>query len=154
MIHIRAPHPYTNDKPTVFLAGSIEMGSAHPWQDDIVAALSDLDITLLNPRREHWDSSWKQSVGDANFHEQVSWELTGQENASLIIFYFDPSTKSPISLLELGLFHKRNILVCCPEGFWRRGNIEMVCERHHIHLYKELNDMIEQARRQLKADVS
>ncbi|MCR4312389.1 MAG: nucleoside 2-deoxyribosyltransferase domain-containing protein [Candidatus Uhrbacteria bacterium] len=146
MIHIRAPHAYPTDKPVIFLAGSIEMGVAADWQTDVANAMENLDVTLLNPRREHWDSSWKQSASNENFHEQVSWELAGQEHAAMILFYFDPATKSPISLLELGLFHTKNILVCCPEGFWRRGNIEMVCERYHIPLHTDMGSMLAQAR--------
>ncbi|KKW28291.1 MAG: hypothetical protein UY72_C0077G0010 [Candidatus Uhrbacteria bacterium GW2011_GWD2_52_7] len=147
MNHIRAPHTYPTNKPIVFLAGSIEMGSAHPWQDDVATALANLDVTILNPRREHWDSSWKQSASHEKFHEQVSWELAGQESADLILFYFDPATKSPISLLELGLFHTKRVLVCCPQGFWRRGNIEMVCERYRIPLFEHLDDMLTEGKR-------
>jgi hypothetical protein len=32
--------------------------------------------------------------------------------------------------------------VCCPEGFWRRGNVEMVCRRHRIPLFATLDDLI------------
>ncbi len=47
--------------------------------------------------------------------------------------YFDPNTKSPISLLELGLYAASDKLtVCCPEGFWRKGNVDIVCERYGV----------------------
>jgi hypothetical protein len=32
--------------------------------------------------------------------------------------------------------------VCCPEGFWRRGNVEMVCRRLRIPLFETLDDLI------------
>lgn len=53
--------------------------------------------------------------------------------------YFDPSTKSPISLLELGILtaNPNKLLVCCPEGFWRKGNVDVVCRKYNIH---QIND--------------
>ena len=36
------------------------------------------------------------------------------------------------------------IMVCCPEGFWRKGNIEMVCDRYKIPLYENIDTMIKE----------
>jgi hypothetical protein len=56
--------------------------------------------------------------------------------------YFDPSTKSPISLLELGLFARSGkIKVICPDGFWRKGNVEVVCNYYNIPFYNNLKDL-------------
>lgn len=132
----------------IFLAGSIEMGSAEPWQEKIVAAVSpDSRFVFLNPRRDDWDSSWKQSINDPQFNMQVSWELNMLDAADLIIMYFDPNTKSPISLLELGLHaNSRKLVVCCPEGFWRKGNVEMVCDRYKIQLLDSFDKLVELVR--------
>jgi hypothetical protein len=65
--------------PSVFLAGSIEMGKAEKWQDAFVKAFSDEELVLLNPRREQWDASWPQSMDCKNFRDQVEWELEGLE---------------------------------------------------------------------------
>src|SRR4051794_10170038 len=102
---LKPPMPlhFDRTKASVFLAGSIEMGAAEPWQEVVERALGELDVTILNPRREEWDSSWIQSIQDARFREQVKWELEAQELATLILMYFAPETKSPITLLELGL---------------------------------------------------
>ncbi|KAF2177334.1 hypothetical protein K469DRAFT_809236 [Zopfia rhizophila CBS 207.26] len=52
------------------------------------------------------------------------WELDYPDEADIIALYFQANTISPISLLELGAYSKsRKIVVCCPEGFRRRGNI-------------------------------
>jgi hypothetical protein len=131
MIEIKAPNNYDKDKFSVFLAGSIEMGTAEKWQDEIVELLQDFDVQILNPRREHWDNSWHQSIDDLKFKEQVLWELNAQENSDLIVMYFDENSKSPITLLELGLFVKqKDIIVCCPEHFWRQGNVQIVGEKY------------------------
>ncbi len=145
MQHIKAPETYPKNSPLIFLAGSIEMGAAEPWQERVAEALKDLDITLLNPRRGEWAEE-EGLAENPEFRRQVEWELEGQEQADLILMYFDPNTKSPISLLELGLFHARPMLVCCPDGFWRKGNVEMVCERYKIPLFNSLEEMIKRAR--------
>ncbi|MCH2042580.1 MAG: nucleoside 2-deoxyribosyltransferase domain-containing protein [Saprospiraceae bacterium] len=129
--------------PSIFLAGSIEMGKAEDWQAYIGNNLFSHDIIILNPRREHWDSSWKQSIDNPVFKEQVDWELDALGQADLIFFYFAPKTKSPISLLELGLFaNSTKVIVCCPNGFWRKGNVDIVCQRHHIPQVDNLEDGI------------
>lgn len=129
----------------VFLAGSIEMGAAENWQTRFVKAVSHIEnLVIFNPRRDDWDSSWVQSINDPQFNEQVTWELDMLEVCDLIVLYFDPATKSPISLLELGLHAKdQKLVVCCPESFWRRGNVEMVCERHHIPFFESFEELTE-----------
>lgn len=146
---IHAPHevPSYDGRPTVFLAGSIEMGVAVDWQASVIKALGDLDCVILNPRRPDWDASWKQVKSDPQFRRQVEWELAGLEAADLILLYLAPETKSPISLLELGLFSTGDkLLVCCPEGFWRKGNVDIVCERYGIPAVATLEALIDAAR--------
>ena len=130
----------------MFLAGSIEMGLAERWQDRFEAALSQVDVTILNPRRAAWDTSWAQSIDNPEFRAQVEWELAAQERASLIAMYFAPATKAPITLLELGLFARSGrLVVCCPDGYWRKGNVEVVCARYGVPLVADLEALIERA---------
>lgn len=133
----------------VFLAGSIEMGQAEQWQEQVVRALSDArDLVILNPRRDDWDSSWRQRADDPRFFEQVTWELDMLDAADIVVMYLAAGTQSPVSLLELGLCARSGkLLVCCPAGFWRRGNVEMVCARHRIPLFGTLDDLVADLRR-------
>ena len=137
MIVHKPPSRWTATTRTVFLAGSIEMGSAPNWQATLVAELGDLPVTALDPRRDEWDATWRQRIDEPQFREQVEWELDGLERADVIAMWFDAATRSPITLLELGL-HARGgkLIVGCPPGFWRRGNIEVVCARYNIPLYE------------------
>ena len=145
MIEIKAPNKYPNNKMLIFLAGSIEMGKAVDWQTKAKNYLKNKDVILLNPRRDDWDSSWEQNIKNDKFRKQVEWELQAMEQANLIIVNFDGNTKSPITLLELGLFARtKKIIVCCPRNFWRRGNVEIVCKRYNIPFYEELKDLIKQ----------
>jgi hypothetical protein len=146
-IEIQAPKPIKDDgRIKIFLAGSIEMGKAENWQDKIVRELVNESLQFLNPRRDDWDSSWEQTIENNQFNEQVSWELNGLEEADFIIMYFDPNTKSPISLLELGLYAKcepEKLVVLCPEGFWRKGNVDIVCEKYDVKQVNDLEELIE-----------
>lgn len=134
----RAPELFPEDDSVkIFLAGSIEMGLAEDWQSRFSNELTDTNITILNPRRLDFDASQDQSITNPYFKQQVEWELAALESADLIFVYFDPTTKSPITLLELGLFNKKPIVVCCPDSFWRQGNIEIVCKWYDIPFTKD-----------------
>lgn len=128
---------------SIFLAGSIEMGAAELWQDKVINEINHFYSYILNPRRDDWDSSWAQSINNQHFNEQVNWELTALEMAESILIYFDPNTKSPISLLELGLFARsKKMIVCCPDGFYRKGNVDIVCKKYNIPCCDKLSTAI------------
>jgi len=126
----------------IFLAGSIEMGKAENWQPMMEEALG-ANTLIMNPRRDDWDSSWEQKKENQKFNDQVTWELFHLEKADWIVMYFAPGTISPISLLEFGLHAKSGkLLVCCPEGFQRKGNVDIVCERYKIQQFSSLYEII------------
>jgi hypothetical protein len=144
MPEIKSPEtiPETKDLK-IFLAGSIEQGTAEKWQEKVVEALLDMNVLLLNPRRETWDASWDENKDNNEFRAQVEWELDALARANYIVMNFDPDTKSPISLLELGLYaDSGKLLVVCPEHFWRKGNVDIVCEKYHIPQFETLPELI------------
>ena len=140
------PDSFTN--PTVFLAGSIEMGRAEAWQQIVETSLEQRSITILNPRRDDWDASWQQELANPQFRAQVEWELAAQERADLSVMYFAPNTQAPITLLEFGLFARSNkLVVCCPTGYWRKGNVDVVCARYDIPQVPSLAELCEYVQR-------
>ena len=149
----KAPQYYKKDRFTIFLGGSIEMGNCEDWQSKLTEDLSEQDIIILNPRRDDFDASQKQSIDNQYFNTQVNWELDGLMRSDLIIMYLLPNTMSPISLLEIGLYTDINsinndkLIICCPEGFWRKGNIEIVSKRFGIKLVTDyfslLNEVLQ-----------
>jgi hypothetical protein len=143
----------TQFRPSVFLAGSIEMGAAEDWQVRIEKELLDLSVTVFNPRRDDWDSSWTQEQSNQQFNAQVNWEMNRLDECDIMFMYFSPETKSPISLLELGAYgsSKYNSVVCCPPGFWRRGNVEIFCTRHNIPMFDTLEEAIGALRTKISA---
>lgn len=142
MKEIKSPNKTTT--VSLFLAGSIEMGIAEPWRLKVTKALESYDVDVHNPLREVWDSTWKATIDNPAFVEQVEWELRQQEKADIIFMYFDPKTQSSISLLELGLFSKqKEMIVCCPEGFWRKGNVDVVCNKYKVVQIDDLSKAID-----------
>ena len=142
---LKPPQPIDllDTETSVFLAGSIEMGSAIDWQIEITNQLSDREVVVLNPRRDQWDAGWEQRMSNPMFLEQVQWELAGQEAATIIAMHFAPETKAPVTLLELGLFASSGkVIVSCPDGYWRKGNVEVVCQKFSIPLVGSLDELV------------
>lgn len=151
MIEIKAPNAVPQQADgciRVFLAGSIEMGKAVDWQTRFTEAVADIkDLIVLNPRRDDWDSGWEQSINNPQFKRQVDWELDNIEDVDWAVFYFDPATMSPITLMELGTRSwPTRTIVCCPKDFWRRGNVEIFCARQAHPLVDTLEELIQKFR--------
>lgn len=150
---VKAPGSLRGRKPPlVFLAGSIEMGVAEDWQNSVEKVLALLSKgTVLNPRRDDWDSSWEQSIRDARFLQQVQWELEGLNRADHILMNFCADTQSPITLLELGLTARTGkLIVSCPDGFWRKGNVDIVSAHCGVPVFRCLDDAVDELLRRLR----
>jgi Nucleoside 2-deoxyribosyltransferase like len=105
---ITAPTDFSaipRDRHELFLAGSIEMGKAVDWQMSITHTLARHidagELRIYNPRRSEWDASWSQDDTHPELENQIQWELRALDRVDTILFYFDPATLSPVSLLEL-----------------------------------------------------
>ena len=126
----------------VFLAGTIDNGDSLDWQSAVINELNDFEtkraIIVYNPRRENWDKETSHEEID----KQITWELYHLERANLIVMNILGDSKSPISLMELGLFAKEHkVIVFCPPTFYRYDNVRMVCKRYNVPLY-ETNDIL------------
>jgi hypothetical protein len=70
----------------------------------------------------------------------------------VVALYLEAGTNSTISSLELGKLAERrpkDVVLCCPEGFWRVGTVEMMVERHGMCLVRDFADMVKEVRRRL-----
>ncbi|KAG5746031.1 hypothetical protein H9Q69_006621 [Fusarium xylarioides] len=139
----RKPDP--GDKSvSIFLAGITTSTGEPDWREVLTNDLMDHRVTILNPNRPDWDSTWKENFSDKRWEEQVWWELDMQEAADIIIFMFHPSTDAPISLMELGLAVKsksKRIIVCAQDGYRKKGNVEAVCKRYGAKLVSTGNEL-------------
>lgn len=127
-----------NGKFSVFLAGTIDSGNSEDCQREIIENLQDnLDINIFNPRRSEWPSD-----SDHNeIEKQIIWELDLLERADLIIFNILPNSKSPISLMEIGLFARspHKVGIFCENNFYRYDNVKCVANKFHLNLYNTNN---------------
>jgi hypothetical protein len=143
--------PAAHDRPRVFLGGSIDMGKAVDWQAQMIAALADQDVVILNPRRPDWNPAWKPVAEEPEFRRQVEWELAALESANVVVLYLTPGSQAPISLLEMGL-HARTgkLVVLCPEGFWRKGNVDITAQKYGVKQVESLDALIAEVKARVK----
>ncbi|KAI0854992.1 hypothetical protein F4860DRAFT_58519 [Xylaria cubensis] len=143
---IRAPseEPISGSK-SVFLAGTTTAVGNIDWREQLSTSLSQYPITVFNPYRSDWDSTWREDINFGPFREQVSWELDKQEKADLVVVYFHPATHAPISLLEFGLSARipGKVIAVAPEGYSKRGNVQIICQKFGIELLDNIDTLHE-----------
>ena len=138
--HEELPAEVAEDKSftKIFLAGTIDMGNSVDWQTMLYEEFQMMNgkYILFNPRQENWDAS---RLGEMDY--QVNWELEHLEKSDMIIMYILGSSKSPISLLEMGL-HARSgkMYVICEEDFYRFDNVRITCSFYDVPLFTSLDD--------------
>ncbi len=145
-------YPDITSLNTIFIAGSIEMGKAKDWQKDFIFHTECLvdhnpdwkeTWAILNPRRKDWDDTWQQDISAPQFNQQVNWELDYLERATHRVFYFANDTLSPITLLELGKFAKKErTYVYFEPRYLRKGNVQIFCHRYGIPVYPDIRSII------------
>ena len=126
----------------LFLAGTIDNGDSVNWQKALIDELNEHDtvhpIAIYNPRREEWPSS----SDHAEIEKQIEWELYHLERADLIVMNILLDSKSPISLMEIGLFARQHkMIVFCNPNFYRYDNVKVVCRNYDVPLY-DTNDIL------------
>ncbi|KAK8085383.1 hypothetical protein PG997_006654 [Apiospora hydei] len=142
IVQAPAPDPAPIHPHTVFLAGTTTAANdgSGDWRDALCTALSAHPITFYNPLRSDWDASWRNDA----------------TRADLVVVYLSPHTDAPVSLLELGLVAglaaaaamtaangdqedgkkktKKQVLVCAHEGYKKRGNVQLLCQKFGIEM--------------------
>ena len=69
--------------------------------------------------------------------------LNHLESADFIVMNILGSSKSPITLLEMGLFARSGKLaVVCEPSFYRYDNVRITCAKYHVPLYSSCEQMI------------
>ena len=125
------------DNKSVFLAGTIDNGDSLNWQDKTITELINLgiaNINIYNPRREHWPS--KDQHQETEY--QIKWEQEHLDKSDLIVMVLLDESKSPISLLEMGLYaESKKLIVFCTPNFYRWNNVRFTCEKYHIPLIQD-----------------
>ena len=119
MIVITAPERCPMAQPTVFLAGGIT--NCPDWQQDVISLLKNQNVTLFNPRREHFD------VTDPSASKiQIEWEFDFLRAANAVLFWFAGGSLNPIALFEYGKElgrNTKNLFVGCDLSYSRRLDV-------------------------------
>lgn len=129
------------DTKSIFLAGTIDNGNSLNWQDKVINELINLGVSckIFNPRREHWNSNPSKE----EMEKQIKWEQDHLDKADIIAMVLLDDSKSPISLLELGLYvNTKKLIVFCTTNFYRWDNVRLTCEKYNIELVQDLNPLI------------
>lgn len=117
---------------SVFLAGTIDNGDSPNWQEEVIKEYEgrfDKEIVFYSPRRPDWNQH------PINLEHQIKWEQGHLDAADLIVMVLLDNSKSPISLLELGLYaQSKKIIVFCNPEFYRYYNVKLTCEKYNIPL--------------------
>ena len=116
---------------SVFLGGTIDNGSSVDWQEELGQILIKNNLYIYNPRRKNWDSG----AGEKAIEEQILWELDAQERCDVLAYNILGDSKSPITLMEIGAYKYKNILVNCSKDFYRYTNVKTFCEYYSIPLF-------------------
>lgn len=163
-IQIITPNDDSQDPlyPTtsVFLSGA----TTFPWREVFLAKLRDLfhsaagdddtahhhhhhhhpgGVTVYAPFQPNWTAEWREDLDDASFRVQVGWELARQDGAAVVAVFFDARSQSPVSLLEFGLCARSGkAVVGCDRDFWKRGNVEAVCQRYGVPMADDVDGLV------------
>jgi hypothetical protein len=126
-----------NDCNYYFLAGSIDFNQLNPWREILFKKASQRTCFFDPTRINHND------LNNAEMKQHINWELDALELSDQIILNFLPDAKSPISLLELGLYAKSDkLIVVCPDEFYQKRYIKTLCEKYSITLFQNLNQVV------------
>lgn len=126
------PHDNDDERTKIFLAGTIDNGDSENWQEEVIKNFEfNPNIKFYNPRRKEW----LPNAGEDELTYQILWEQEYLDKADLIIMAIADGSKSPISLLELGLYAKdQKMVVFCNDCFYRYMNVKLTCEKYNIPL--------------------
>ncbi|AUC15154.1 hypothetical protein BTO06_08385 [Tenacibaculum sp. SZ-18] len=124
------------DETCCFLAGSIDFKESTSWRDLVVSGSSKNTI-FFDPTREDHDV-----LGNQEMVCHIQWELEALELADMIILNFLPDAKSPISLVELGLYRKSNkLIVRCPKEFFQYRYVSTICDKYNTPIYHNFEEV-------------
>jgi len=154
---VNAPKPLPGDlnqTRTLFLSGSIDRDTAVDWRLRLTTQVLDLPVTVINPHRSDWDSTWREEPDFPQFREQTQWELSMLAKADIAAIYFAPGTPAAVTLFELGSCLQKGsegVVVFCPDSYWKRGNVQLICEAYNLVCCKTFEEFVTAVRTKLGA---
>ena len=144
MKYIECPEVYKENNPSLFLAGGIT--NCPNWQKELIELLKDTNLTLLNPRRKHFQENNPEIE-----EQQITWEFNHLKKASAVSFWFTKETVCPITLYELGKQSTSNkpLFIGVHPDYSRKRDVEIQTKliRPEINVVYSLNELAEQIKK-------
>lgn len=140
---VNAPaRPKQAHRVSIFLAGTTSATGEPDWRATLIAGLASHNVTIFNPKRDDWDSTWTEDFSDPRWAEQIQWELDMQDAADVIVVFFHGVTAAPIALAELGMSTRTGKTVACAlDGYSKRGYVEAVCRKYMAPFVRSEEDL-------------
>lgn len=144
MKYFEALTEFAGAGPSLFLAGGIT--ACDDWQRRAAAALADLPLAVLNPRRANFPINDPSAAAT-----QIEWEHRHLRRATALLFWFPPETLCPITLYELGAWSvsAKPLFVGTHPDYQRRQDvvIQTRLARPEVEVVTSLDDLFRQVRR-------
>ena len=133
----------------LYITGSISLDKSENWIMVFIEGLKkyflkDKNLFIFHPIRKDWNPEWGENEYDSEFRKQFVWELEAQGLADIVVMHFEHDALAPITLMEFGLNVGKDsrLIVHCPKGFWKKGNIDIICIRNEIKQAETLDDLL------------
>lgn len=141
---------------TLFLAGPFDdhaPGTAS-WRDEVIDAVRDLDITILDPRNDRWSGLEVGSPGRRGAYE---WQCAAAFDADVVIVWVPAGSHAPTALMILGYLGAKRAnptrgssVVVGGDGW--DGLVQLFAQNQRLFpAGDELSEVIRLARLQLEA---
>lgn len=128
-----------------FLAGSIDLNLPNNWRKEVIEELED-SVHFFDPIRVN-----HEMLNNAQMREHIEWELDALSLSDKILLNFLPDSKSPISLVELGLYAKTDkLIVVCPDKFYLRRYVSVLCNKYNVPFFNSLDKAIQYLKKSLE----
>ncbi len=86
---------------TLYLAGPIDGGGSGggSWRDEVVEALADLDITIIDQRNDRWAGLEAGAPGRRGAYD---WQCASAYDADVVVVWVPDGSHAPTALMILG----------------------------------------------------
>lgn len=126
------------DKDFIFLAGSIDKNHKTDWRINAINYFWE-KYRIYDPRITN-----HSELTDNEMKNHVEWELNALSSANRIILNFLSDAKSPISLLELGMYvRSKKLIVVCPKTFYKYQYVKTLCNIYNTPCFNKISDAIQ-----------
>jgi len=160
---LRAPDRLTaaqrKTTTTLFLAGPFDTDGTGggSWRDEVIDALGDLAITIIDPRNDRWA---KLEAGTPGRRGAYEWQCAAAFDADVVIVWVPAGSHAPTALMILGYLGakrgnaKKGSSVIVGGTGWD-GLVTLFAQNQRLHpVGGDLGEVIRIARLQLEPAIA